>query len=145
MNPKIIRCIIPLFLCFLCLNGCYSPPSYLPLDFGQGSYSAEYLLGSSGMVLSTVRDDPNRMEGYYRLQGEDHPIYMTMKRGISQEEGTARIYRAEDNVEILYVFFLCDEDTLTLYNVWDVDQNGEYHVDLFEIYEEETIVLKKQK
>ena len=27
----------------------------------------------------------------------------------------------------------------------DVDQNGEYHVDLFEIYEEETIVLKKQK
>ena len=48
-------------------------------------------------------------------------------------------------MEILYVFFQCDEDTLTLYNVWDVDQNGEYHVDLFEIYEEETIVLKKQK
>lgn len=147
MNRKNIHWSIIFLICCLGLYGCssaFAPKSYLPSDFGQGTYSAQYLLGASGIELSTVPDDSHRMEGYYRYQGKDHPIYMVMELAISEEGGEARIYYVENNVEILYVWFICSEDQIVLRNMWDVNQNTEHHVDLFEMYEVSSILLKKK-
>lgn len=138
------KCSLVCIICVCCLffSSCYTTYSLLPADFGEGTYSAQ-LLADEGIVLSTVKNNPERLEGYYDYQGQITPIYVIMDALPRGEGSEAWIYESESNVQLMYLHLTCDEDQLILYEVIDSYHNSKDTVDLFKLFASSPIVLKK--
>ena len=140
MNKKIVSLVLLFFILCLCFNSCYTYYSPLPSDFGGGTYYA-HLLGEEGIVLSTVENDPEKLEGFYEYQGKVHYIYVELHLRLHGEGADALIYDAESHEMLASVLFNCNENQIILYEV--IRYNDPPKIDFFELYESSPIILEK--
>ncbi len=115
-------------LCLIVLLSCFSvgcgiiPPDYpsrfgdktteLPLSFGEGTYTyTEY--GETVISLSTVEDNPSRLEGYYLKGKEKIEVFVLLDRDCQ-----CKVYYdgATDEHFDEWYLYRCNGDELILYN-----------------------------
>ena len=116
-----ILCLLVLFACFSV--GCgMIPADYpsrfgdktteLPLSFGDGTYTYTKN-GETVICLSTVADNPGRLEGYYLKGTKKIEVFVFL-----DQECQFRVYydgAADENFDEWYLY-RCNGDELILYN-----------------------------
>ena len=138
--------LILLWLC-LALSSCvtfefFTPP--WPSEYGEGTYEVWYANGL-GMKVSTVRDYPTWLQGYYECDGERREIYIKFSSGTGEKDspGCFDVYDLHTKELIHSGEYFCDESQVQLLP-FSCTYDGKYLTyDILPLFDREEIILAK--